>query len=134
MFETAAIDLLVKVSVPANVESVPVVGKVTFVAPVEVSVVAKDPAVVKSPAVTTFPPSVIVLPVFATPFPPFAPRTIPVTFAAVPVILPVTFPVKLAVIFPAEKSPAASLKTIVLILFKLVAVVAEFATLPKVDI
>jgi hypothetical protein len=39
--------LLVKVSVPAKVAKVPVVGKVTLVAPPEVNVIAPDPAVVK---------------------------------------------------------------------------------------
>jgi hypothetical protein len=56
--------LLVKVSVPANVARVPVVGRVTFVAPVEVKVVAK------APAVTKFPPKVIVLVPLFTPVPP----------------------------------------------------------------
>ena len=39
--------LLLKVSAPAKVASVPVVGNVTFVAPVAVNVVAKDPDVTK---------------------------------------------------------------------------------------
>ncbi len=39
--------LLVKVSVPAKVAKVPVVGKVTLVAPAEVKVIAFVPAVVK---------------------------------------------------------------------------------------
>ena len=41
---------MVNVSAPANVESVPVVGRVTFVAPEVVKVNAFAPAVVKSPA------------------------------------------------------------------------------------
>ena len=41
------IDLFVKVSLPANVANVPVVGNVTLVAPPEVKVIAPDPAVVK---------------------------------------------------------------------------------------
>ncbi len=39
--------LLVKVSVPAKVANVPVVGKVTLVAPPEVKVIAPEPAVMK---------------------------------------------------------------------------------------
>jgi hypothetical protein len=57
--------LLVKVSEPANVAKVPVVGNVTEVVAVAVSVVANAPEVVK------LPPNVIVLPVFATPVPPY---------------------------------------------------------------
>jgi hypothetical protein len=62
--------LEVKVSVPANVASVPVVGKVTFVSPVLVKVVLKVPAVVNALAVLILPPKVIVLPVLTTPVPP----------------------------------------------------------------
>ena len=62
--------LFVKVSVPANVASVPVVGKVIFVAPVLVKVVLKLPAVVKSLAVKILPPKVIVLLPLFTPVPP----------------------------------------------------------------
>lgn len=65
--------LLVSVSVPANVDNVPVVGKVTEVKAVEVNVVANAPDVVR------LPPSVIVLLVFATPVPPFAPSNTPDT-------------------------------------------------------
>jgi hypothetical protein len=57
--------LFVSVSVPARVARVPVVGRVTLVVAVAVIVVAKAPDVVKSP------PRVIVLPVFATPVPPY---------------------------------------------------------------
>ncbi len=42
-------------------------------------------------------------------------------------------PVKLAVIVPAEKSPELSLATIAEAVFALVAVVAEFDTLPEVE-
>jgi hypothetical protein len=59
--------LLLKDSVPVNVASVPVVGKVTEVLAVEVKVVVKAPDVVK------LPPIVMVLPVFATPVPPYCP-------------------------------------------------------------
>ena len=65
--------LLVRVSAPANVDNVPVVGKVMAVVAVAVRVVAKAPDVVR------LPPSVIVLLVFATPVPPLAPGSIPVT-------------------------------------------------------
>jgi hypothetical protein len=44
------------------------------------------------------------------------------------------FPLKAAVIVPAEKLPLVSRDTIVLEVFALVAVVAVFATLPAVDI
>lgn len=61
------IRLLVKVSIPASVERVPVSGKVTLVVAVETSVVANEPEVVKAP------PSVIMLPLaFAMPVPPFS--------------------------------------------------------------
>ena len=52
--------LFVRVSAPANVASVPVVGKVTFVPPVVVNVSANAPEIVKDPAVDTFPPRVVV--------------------------------------------------------------------------
>jgi hypothetical protein len=57
--------LLVNASVPARVARVPVVGRVTLVVAVAVRVVAKAPDVVR------LPPRVIVLPVFATPVPPY---------------------------------------------------------------
>jgi hypothetical protein len=63
--------LLVNVSAPANVDKVPVVGKVTDVVAVDVNVVAKAPDVVK------LPPKVIVLPVLSTPVPPLAPGSMP---------------------------------------------------------
>lgn len=72
VFEPAAIVLFVNVSVPAKVDIVPVVGRVTFVAAVATNVVAKAPVVVR------LPPKVIVLPVFAIPVPPIAPGIIPV--------------------------------------------------------
>jgi hypothetical protein len=53
---------------------------------------------------------------------------------ALPVTLPVTFPVKFAVIVPAEKLPDASRDTMAFAVFALVAVVAELATLPAVEI
>jgi len=59
--------------VPANVDIVPVIGKVILVTPVLVKVVLKLPAVVKSLAVNTFPPNVIVLPELFTPVPPNCP-------------------------------------------------------------
>jgi len=59
--------------VPAKVDIVPVVGKVIFVKPILVKVVLKLPAVVKSLAVKTFPPNVIVLPELFTPVPPNCP-------------------------------------------------------------
>jgi len=65
--------LLVKVSVPAKVAKVPVVGSVTVVAAAEVNVVENAPEVVR------FPPSVIIFPVLATPVPPLAPGKVPVT-------------------------------------------------------
>jgi len=65
--------LFVKVSVPARVANVPVVGSVTFVKAVVVKVVAKAPEVVKLPAVDKLPPKVIVFPVLATPVPPYWP-------------------------------------------------------------
>ena len=56
--------LLVIVSVPLSVAKVPVVGRVTFVAPVDVRVVLKAPLVVR------FPPRVIVRLALFTPVPP----------------------------------------------------------------
>ena len=52
--------LLVKTSDPDKVAKVPVVGKVTLVAPVVVRVRENAPEVVKDPAVETFPPKVVV--------------------------------------------------------------------------
>ena len=72
--------LLVSVSLPARVAKVPVVGNVILVVFVEVKFVVYAPVVVR------LPPSVIVFPVLATPVPPFAPNTIPVTFEDVPVV------------------------------------------------
>lgn len=51
--------LLVSVSEPASVASVPVVGNVTFVTPVAVRVNANAPAVVNAAAVVNAPPTVI---------------------------------------------------------------------------
>ena len=56
--------LLVRVSVLAMVAKVPVVGRVTFVAPVDVRVVLKAPLVVR------FPPRVMVRLALLTPVPP----------------------------------------------------------------
>ena len=70
--------MLVNVSTPSKVANVPVVGKIRLVDACAFKVVGKSPVVVK------LPPMVIVLPVLATPVPPFAPRTIPVTLAALP--------------------------------------------------
>ena len=64
----------VNVSVPARVAKVPLNGKVTLVAPIEVKVVSKAPTVFKSP------PKVIFLIPLLTPVPPLAPGKIPVTF------------------------------------------------------
>ena len=55
VFEAPDIVLLVKVSEPARVASVPVVGKVTFVTPVAVSVSANAPEVVNAAAVLNAP-------------------------------------------------------------------------------
>ena len=57
------------VKAPETVASVPDVGKVTFVVPVMLKVEAKAPEVVR------LPPSVMVLPVLATPVPPYCPAT-----------------------------------------------------------
>jgi hypothetical protein len=93
---------LVKVSVPARVANVPAVGSVTFVAAVEVRVVAKAPEVVR------LPPKVIVLPVLFTPVPPYWPTIKPpfqVPDAIVPTVVKFDKLVKVellvAVIFPA---------------------------------
>jgi len=116
----------VSVSVPVKVASVPVVGKVIFVSPVLVKVVLKVPAVANALAVVILPPKVIVLPVLATPVPPYCPAIGPVK-AAVPskslpyillvvcnFVLELALPAKLAVIIFALKSPLTSLLTIVL--------------------
>ena len=104
---------------PAKVLKVPVVGRIKSVVPVVFKVMSEAfdtvvPVVIKAPPVLIFPPNVIVFPILFIPVPPFAPKTIPVTLVAVPN--------KLAVIVPAEKSPFASLFTIVL--FVLLAVEA----------
>ena len=66
-----SIVLFLKVSEPSKVARTPLVGKVTFVAPTLVNVVLKVPAVVNVLAVVILPPKVIVLPVLATPVPPY---------------------------------------------------------------
>jgi hypothetical protein len=73
VLEPAAIVLFVSVSALAKVDNVPEVGKVTEVMPVVVKVSAKFPAVVRLLAVEIFPPRVIVLPLLATPVPPYRP-------------------------------------------------------------
>ena len=60
--------LLVKVSVPANVDNVPVVGSVMPVVPVTVNVVAKAPEIVS-----------VLAALFATPVPPLPAGKVPVT-------------------------------------------------------
>ena len=90
---------------PSKVDNTPEVGSVNVVVPVVLKVMSdalEEPLV---PVVVKFLPSVIVFPVLATPVPPFAPATIPVTFVDVPI--------KLAVIVPALKLPVPSLFTIV---------------------
>jgi len=63
--------LLVKVSVPANVANVPVVGNVTLVVPVSVLVYAKLPE-----------PVTVIAALFATPVPPLAAANVPATVTA----------------------------------------------------
>jgi hypothetical protein len=137
--EGDTIVLFVKVSVPAKVAIVPVVGKVIFVSPTLVNVVLNVPAVVNAPAVKILPPNVIVLPVLSTPVPPYCPAIGPLIAAVpsksepyillgvcnfvvvlalpdklpvtLPTTLPVTFPVKAAVTVLALKLPASSLLT-----------------------
>jgi len=73
------------VTVVAVDRSVPLVGKVTLVVPVRVRVQLYAPEVVR------LPPSVIVLPVFATPVPPYWPDiAVPsqVPLVIVPVVSP----------------------------------------------
>ena len=68
--KTFSIVLFVKVSVPAKVAIVPVVGRVIFVVPVLVKVVVKLPAVIKVAVVEILPPKLIVLVPLFTPVPP----------------------------------------------------------------
>jgi hypothetical protein len=68
VLEPAAIVLFVSVSAPAKVANVPEVGRVTEVVPLAVNVMPNAPLVVK------FPPRVIVLPLLATPVPPYRPE------------------------------------------------------------
>ena len=63
-----SIDLLVNVSVPVSVTKVPVVGSIRSVFETTLSLV------VKFPANSMDPPSAMVLPVFATPVPPYSPE------------------------------------------------------------
>ena len=79
--------LLVSVSEPANVAKVPVVGSVTLVAPVCVSVKSCAPESVSEP------PKVMVLPVLATPVPPLAPISTPASVIAPVVVVPGVNPV-----------------------------------------
>ena len=75
----------------------PDVGKVTFVAPDEVSVVAKAPEVAKAAAVVILPPKVIVLPELFTPVPPYCPA----------ITLPCQVPVPIVPTVNIEFEPAA---------------------------
>jgi hypothetical protein len=59
------------------------------------------------------------------PVPPLAMVTVPVTLVALPVTVPVTFPVRLAVMVPAEKLPEASRLTMVEAVLALVAAVVS---------
>ena len=72
--------LLVNVSEPANVARVPVVGRVT-----EVLAVVVTPSVC-APVCVKLPPRVSVLPVFATPVPPYSPATTPPCQVPVPIV------------------------------------------------
>jgi len=74
--------LLVKVSAPARVASVPVVGRVTLVLAVAVRVSANAPEVVNEPAVLMFPPSVMVREPLLTPVPPEAGFRMPASTTA----------------------------------------------------
>ena len=127
--EGDSIVLLVKVSVPAKVAIVPVVGKVIFVIPVLVKVVVKLPAVMKSAVVDILPPKLIVLVPLFTPVPPNVPAIGSVK-SAVPLnerpyillavcncVVVLELPAKLAVIIPALKLPLPSLLTNVYIVF-----------------
>ena len=121
--------LLVSGSLPDNVLSVPVVGKIKSVVPVVFKVMLEAfetvvPVVVNEAPVLISPPNVIVFPVLSTPVPPFAPKTIPVTLVAVPS--------KLAVIIPALKFPLAFLFTIVLFVFASVAALAAISAVRMV--
>ena len=135
---TFSIVLFVKVSVPAKVAMVPVVGKVIFVAPVLVNVVLKLPAVVKAFAVKILPPKVIVLPELFTPVPPYCPaiaevnselpsKGLPYIFIGVAsFVVVLALPAKAAVIVPALKLPSPSLLTNVFaVLFEVAAAIAS---------
>ena len=107
---------------PSRVAKTPVVGKVNIVPAVVFKVISDAfepvvPVVVNALPVFILPPSVIVFPVFATPVPPFAPATIPVTLVDVPI--------KFAVIVPALKLPEPSLFTIVFAVLLFVAALAN---------
>jgi hypothetical protein len=65
---------------------------------------------------------------------PWVPVTFPTRGPVNEAALPEVFPVREAVIVPAEKLPLTSLATIALTVLALVAVVAELATLPTVEI
>ena len=140
-----SIVLPIKVSVPAKVESVPVVGKVILVGAVLINVVLKLPEVVKSLAVVILPPKVIVLPVLTTPVPPYCPVMAEFKGALPSKLLPYTLtpeanfvvvlalPAKLAVIIFALKLPASSLLTKVFGVFVEVADAIALAMFVIVD-
>ena len=140
-----SIVLPIKVSVPAKVARVPVVGNVTFVSPKLVNVVLKLPAVVNALAVVIFPPKVIVLPVLTTPVPPYCPAiadvklSVPsnglpyIVFVAANFVDVLALPAKLAVIIFALKSPVSSLFTKVFGVFVEVAEAIVLAMFVIVD-
>ena len=139
-----AIVLFVKVSVPANVAIVPVVGKVIFVAPILVNVVLKLPAVVKSLAVKILPPNVIVLPELFMPVPPNCPAIAEVKAALPSKLLPyillgvancvevLALPANVAVIILALKLPLPSLLTKVFAVLLAVAEAISVAIVPVI--
>jgi hypothetical protein len=118
--------LLLKVSAPVKVASVPVVGKIIFVTPVLVKVVLKLPAVIKSAVVEILPPRLIVFVPLFTPVPPKVPvmaaangavpsKSLPYTLTGeANFVLELALPAKLAVIIFALKLPLSSLFTKVL--------------------
>ena len=105
--------LLVRVSAPAKVAKVPVVGNVTEVVLVAVRVVANAPDVVR------LPPKVIVLPELAMPVPPLAPSNtpdmsaLPTSIASQPVFVPSDFKyLPLALVWDGTKALNAALAVI----------------------
>jgi hypothetical protein len=128
----AVVALPLKFAVIVPAAKLPDASRFTSVLTVSALVAAFAAVVAVATFAAVWPPTVLTTVALCVPV--TSPLNDPVKFVAVvavvAVVALVAFPVKFAVIVPAEKLPDESRATIVLAVFPLVAVVAEFATNP----